>query len=379
MRILDRGIIFDAPSAPRQARFCTFPTLARLDSGRLIAGFRAGSSKDSPDEDIRIMASDDGGATWQTLFDGFGDFRPGSGGRIRGIAMTALGSHRLIASLLWIDRSNPDLPLANPKTQGILPTKVLFTQSEDDGRSWITPREVSLLPHRGNATTGPILILKDGRLALPYEAWKEYDDPNPGKHHAALRISANGGATWGELAIVAHDPQGRVLYWDQRLSMNPTNRNLIAMFWTHDRQAQQDIDIHIAWGSPDARQWSQPTPTGIAGQICAPLALPGGRVFAAYVHRHHPPSLRALLSDDFGKTWTAAEELVFYEKKHGGPESGMGGKRAFGDYWADMSVWTFGHPTPLLLPDGSVMVVFYAGDETAMGIHWVRLALEVPK
>ncbi|MCS6817729.1 MAG: exo-alpha-sialidase [Blastocatellia bacterium] len=374
MRIIDRGVIFDATSAPLEARFCTFPSLARLESGRLIVGFRSGSSKDSADEDVRIMASDDGGYTWQMVLDGFGEFPPGSGGRIRCIALTALGT-RLIASLAWVDRSDPTRPLANPQTQGLLPTKVFFTWSEDDGRSWVTPHEVPLAPHKGNATTGSLLLLKDGRLALPYEAWKEYDDPRPGHHHAALRISADGGMTWDEMAIVAHDPSGQVLYWDQRLTMDPETGELIAMFWTYDRQAQQDRDIHIAWGSPDARQWSQPVSIGIAGQICAPLALGDGRVFAAYVHRHDPPSLRAILSDDFGRTWRTEEEIVFYEKKHGGRESGMGGKRAFDEYWVDMGRWTFGHPTPLLLPDGTVFVAFYAGDETAMGIQWVRLAL----
>jgi len=104
------------------------------------------------------------------------------------------------------------------------------------------------------------------------------------------------------------------------------------------------------------------------------LALGGGRVFAAYVHRRHPPSLRAILSDDFGRTWTASDELVFYEKAPG-RESGMGGSRDFSDYWADMTIWTFGHPTPLLLPNGDVMVAYYAGDSTAMGIHWVRIGL----
>jgi len=373
MRVLDAGTIFDATVAPPAARFCTFPSLGRMNDGRLIAGFRAGSAKDSADEDVRLMVSDDDGATWRMQFAGFGEFPPGSGGRIRGIAVTPLGS-RLLASLLWVDHSDPTLPLASPQTQGILPTKVLVAWSDDAGRSWDTPREVPLLPHKGNATTGSILLLKDGRLALPYEAWKEYDDPSPGLHHAALRLSNNGGVSWDELSIVAHDPQGHILYWDQRLTVDPISGNLLAMFWTHDRRAQRDIDIHIAWGSSDGRQWSQPVSTGIAGQICAPLALPDGLVFAAYVHRHHPPSLRAILSDDGGRTWTAAEELVFYEKR-GGQESGMGGARAFGDYWGDMSVWTFGHPAPLLLPNGDIMVAYYAGDEKAMGIHWVRIGL----
>ncbi len=373
MRVRERGTIFDATAAEPAARFCTFPSLARTAGGRLVVGFRVGSSKDSADEDVRVMVSDDEGATWQMAFGGFGAFPPGSGGRIRGIALTPLG-RRLIASLLWVDRSNPDLPLASPETQGLLPTRVLVAWSDDAGHSWSTPQEVPLLPHKGNATTGAILALGDGRLALPYEAWKEYHDPSPGTHHAALRISADGGRTWDESAIVAHDPQGRVLYWDQRLTVDPLSGELIAMFWTYDRRAQHDLDIHIAWGSPDGRAWSRPLATGIAGQICAPLALGNGRVFAAYVHRHHPPSLRARLSDDGGRTWDAAEELVFYEKVRGGAESGMEGARDFGDYWADMSIWTFGHPAPLLLPDGNVMVAYYAGDETAMGIHWVKIA-----
>ncbi|MCX6030354.1 MAG: sialidase family protein [Chloroflexi bacterium] len=376
MHILGRGTIFDARTAPSEARFCTFPSLACTESGRLIVSFRTGSAKDSADEDCRVMASDDRGATWQTIFTGFGDVPPGRG-RIRCLGITAACRGRLIGSLGWVDRSDPTLPLFNPQTEGILPTKVLFVESRDSGRFWPAPREVALLPHTGNAVTGAILSLKNGALALPYEAWKEYGDPDPARHHASLRISADGGATWPELGIVAHDPAGRLLYWDQRLSVDPETGELIAMFWTHDREAGRDLDIHSAAGSPDGRRWSQPASTGIAGQICAPLALDGGRVFAAYVHRHHPPSLRAILSDDCGRTWTAADELVFYEKKAGG-ESGMHGQRDFADYWADMSIWTFGHPAPLLLPDGDIMVAYYAGDETAMGIHWVRIGLDVP-
>jgi hypothetical protein len=346
-----------------------------MDSGRLVAGFRTGSAKDSADEDVRLMASDDEGATWQPVFEGFGDVPPGAGGRIRCIGLAAAGGDKLMASLSWVDHSNPTLPMFNPQTEGILPTRVLFVESEDGGRSWTEPVEVPLLPHRGNAITGPIMVVRDGRLALPYEAWKEYEDTGPGKHHASLRFSADRGKTWPELAIVAHDPAGRVLYWDQRLAVDPASGRLIAMFWSHDRQAKHDLDVHIAWGAPDGREWSAPQSAGIAGQIAAPLAIGGERVFAGYVHRHYPPSLRALLSDDFGRTWTAAEELVFYEKVYGGGESGMGGQRDFNDYWADMSVWTFGHPAPLLLPNGDVMVVFYAGDETAMSFRWVRIAL----
>lgn len=375
MHIVDRGIIFDATEAPAEARFCTFTSLELLADGSWLAGFRTGSSKDSADESIRIMHSEDEGASWSAVFEGFDDIPSGSCGRIRSVGLTEIQPGRLIGAFLWIDRSDPTLPLASPETQGILPSKIYVAESADAGRSWTHPREVPLSPHKGNALTGDILRLQDGTLALPYEAWKEYDDPSPGQHHAALRFSFDGGRTWPELGIVAYDPQARVFYWDQRLCVHSEDDRLVAMFWTYDREAQQDLPIHIAWGTPDGRQWTEPVSTGIAGQISGPLVLSGERLFAAYVHRHDPPSLRAILSDDLGRTWDAAEELVFYEKVRGGRESGMGGKRDFADYWADMSIWTFGHPAAVRLPDGDVLVGYYAGDETAMSMHWVRIAV----
>jgi hypothetical protein len=322
------------------------------------------------------MGSDDEGATWQQRFSGFGDFPPGSGGRMRSIGLAEVSPGKLIGSFITVDRADPSLPFANPQTQGILTTHVYVAESQDGGRSWSPLRHVDLRPHTGNAITGDILRLKDGTLALPYEAWKDYHDTSPGEHHAALRLSFDGGQNWRETAIVAHDPTNRLLFWDQRLTVSPDDGRLFALFWSHDRGAQEDVPMHQAWGSADGRRWTPTRSTGMAGQIAAPLALPDGRLFVAYVHRHDPPSLRAILSDDFGESWNQAGELIFYEKQRGGREAGMGGPRDFGDYWADMSIWTFGHPAPALLPNGDVMVAYYAGDDKALSIHWVRIALD---
>ena len=174
--------------------------------------------------------------------------------------------------------------------------------------------------------------------------------------------------------IVAHDPNANLFFWDQRLALDPETGSIIGLFWTHNRAAQQDSNIHIAWSSPYGKAWTQPVDIGIAGQIASPLILSGRRVLAVYVHRHSPPGLRAILSEDFGETWETANELIFYASD-AGKEAGMDGKREFGDYWSDMSVWSFGHPEASLLANGDVFVAFYGGDARALSMRWVRIAL----
>ena len=67
MQIIAQGTVFDASQAPPEARFCTFTSLECLDDGRLLCGFRTGSAKDSADEGVQIMASEDEGASWRAL------------------------------------------------------------------------------------------------------------------------------------------------------------------------------------------------------------------------------------------------------------------------------------------------------------------------
>ncbi|MBN1642033.1 MAG: exo-alpha-sialidase [Anaerolineae bacterium] len=373
MRVVDRGVVYDASQAPACARYASFTALTALSDGALVVAFRVGSTKDAPDEDLRVMRSVDLGATWEMLWAGFADLPPGSGWRVRSGGLTEIGPGSGIGVFNTFDRSNPALPLANPETQGTLPSR-LYVAECDDWRAWRALREVPLTPHTG-ALTGRILLLRDDTLALPYESWKGYDDRSPGAHHACLLLSPDGGQTWRGPVVVAHDAAGRLLFWDQRLCVHPRHGRMTAMFWTHDRQAERDVPIHIAWGTADGVRWSAPHATGIAGQICTPLYLEDGRLFAAYVHRHSPPSLRAVLSADDGQTWDLDGELVFYAKALARQESGMQGRRDFGDYWADMNIWTFGHPSAAQLASGEVMVAYYAGDEAALSVHWVRIDL----
>ncbi len=374
MQVVDRGVIYDAAAAPPNGRSAAFTSLTLLSNGDLIAAFRIGTGRDAPDGRLRIMRSRNSGRTWDTMHPGLTATIDGVAGNLYAGYFTELNRDRLLGAFVWVDRSNPDLSFVNPETAGVLPMRTLLAESGNSGVSWSEFREVDLTPQQGCSCTGPIFELENRTLALPYESWKEYDDPNPGHHTASLRLSSDGGENWPDMVVVAADPESSMFYWDQRIGRHPITGEFVAMFWTHDRNAEVDVENHISWADRSGRIWSRPAPTGWRGQHCQPIALGGDRLAAIYVHRHDPPSLCAVMSDDFGKTWKPDSEIAFYTSKVG-TEPGSAGTRAFEEFWQDMMAWRFGHPRGVLLPDGDLMIAYYAGDSDSTSMHWARIRL----
>lgn len=366
MRVIDSGTIFDPSSAPATRRFCSVTSPTVLADGRLLVAFRSGSSKDAADENVLIRQSQDGGRTWTTIFEGLEPILDGVAGGWRTGAISEIEPGRLIGAFCWVDRSDPRRPLANPETSGVLPSRVFILDSFDAGRTWTNARELDNAPLEATFITGAVLRLGNGDLAVPHESWKTYYDARPGEHHAFLRISHDGARTFDPPTIVAHAADR--YYYDQRLSVDPDSGRPLSVFWTYDCRTDKDVNLHCSWGSVDGRTWEPPADMGFPGQIGAPLCLGGGRVLVVYVRRYGDPSLRAIMSEDLGRTWNTGDELIFY-RRDADTESNSG------DVWEDIYVWTFGHPEPVLLPDGDVFVAYYAGDPTAMGMHWIRLRL----
>ena len=376
MRIIDSGFIYDGRQAPTYKRSCAFTTIALLHDGTVLVAARWGSDRDSLDGHECIFASADRGETWELRYDGYGKGAwDGVPGEVKSVAMVERVPGVVVATGLWVDRSNSDLPFINPATQGLLPMRIFHTASRDGGHTWEPRRQMHTAPHLGaSPSSSAIIQLPDGGLAQPYEHWKEYDDPNPGQPAARLRFSHDGGETWPEFATVAAHPENGFYYWDERLAVHPETGQMVAMFWTHDVQAQMDIDVHIGWGSPDGRMWSAPEATGLPGQHCQPLALGGDRLLAVYSRRRERPGIGASLSEDFGRTWEREMDLTIYDSAEG-LESGAEGERDQAELWEDMEAWRFGHPRAVLLPDGEVLVAFYGGSDQVKSARWARVAV----
>src|SRR5206468_11842957 len=96
------------------------------------------------------------------------------------------------------DRSEPERPLFDPVTEGILHSKQLAAVSTDEGDSWSPWRELLTPGLTGCGSTGPMLQWRDGTIAYPFESFKEFDDPKPGRHAAWMLVSRDGGHTFSD-------------------------------------------------------------------------------------------------------------------------------------------------------------------------------------
>ena len=82
MRVLERGVLNAAE--PRTARaVCTFPSLAVVANGALLATYRTGADKDGADETVELRRSTDGGRAWSAPLSPFSRVAQGREGSLR--------------------------------------------------------------------------------------------------------------------------------------------------------------------------------------------------------------------------------------------------------------------------------------------------------
>ncbi|MBM3500353.1 MAG: exo-alpha-sialidase [Armatimonadetes bacterium] len=372
MQVTDRGTVLAGRADTEYSSIC-FPGVCVTPGGRWLVTLRAAPTKQAvvPQRTL-LVRSDDSGATWS---DPIEPWRPpavpGRQGRFRAGHLTALGGDRLLAVAYWVDVSDPSLPFFNEETEGLADSRVCTSLSADGGATWSEPQFVDTSPYSmPTAITGPALLLEDGEWALQFETNKTYYDPSPWHHESVLMFSADEGRTWPGHVCVAADPAGRVFYWDQRPGVLPGGR-VLDLFWTFDRETAEYLNIHARLSCDHGRSWSEIWDIGVPGQPAPPVALPDGRLAMVYVDRTGPPQIKVRLTADGGRTWPEEIEAVVYGESLASQSRDKGSMQ---DAWAEMGRFSVGLPATAPLPDGELLVVYYAGPQTDLtDVQWARL------
>lgn len=373
MQLIDQGVLFQAEPGTRRA-VLTFGTLLGLSDGGVLATVRAGSNKDSDDEAVELYRSDDGGHNWRTL-----QLPPcdqpidGVRGSLKVCYLSELAPDRILAAAMLIDReSYPGQPLFNPDTEGCLPMFVVLAESQDGGASWSPWCLIPTPDELGPASlTSPVLRLADGTLILSIETNKQYHDATRWYQRVVLLHSTDGGRSWGAPVTAGQDPSGRIFNWDQRLGMTADGQ-IAAFLWTYDSEERRYLNIHRRISSDGGLTWSPAEDLGFTDQAGHPAVLPDGRFVLPWVDRFQSHSIRVRMAPTIDAPFDPASELQLYSLIGTGSRDGGA---TTGAMLADMKIWTFGLPFAELLPNGEVMVVYYAGSSEAMDIRFARIKL----
>jgi len=377
MKVTHRSLVYDASQEAESRAVAFMDSLISLASGTWLSGFTVGPKKNAANGTVCLSRSRDGGRTWTVLPQRFDARIEGQPGSLSGAEMVEVAPGRLLLFTTWFDRSDPERPLFNPETEGILASRQLLAVSTDEGDSWSEFKVVETPGLTGSAMSGPVGQWSDGTIGFVFESFKEFDDPTPVRPAAWLLISRDGGESFQPPFMVARDPRNKVYYWDQRLCPGSEADEFISLFWTHDRASQRDLNVHFLRSTFSNGQAApdRPVETSIPGQIAAPCLLEDGRILAFVVNRDRPGTMRLWQSSDGGLTWPEAESLEVHRHDERAALSQGPENIDFAEYWEDMDKWSFGHPCVRVIDRNQVMLTWYAGTPTCMSVHCAAVEL----
>ena len=375
--IEETGVVFQNPLpsvVPLQAQF---PGFCRLAEDDIICVYKRGPAMTAIETDYALARSADGGITWKdegVIWDRGKDDRPYSYGY--GYPARLDNGDILLAGYRW-DRSNSDadLNIYNPTTLGAVPCDAVLFRSRDKGRTWSSPRVVPVPKDVAMANaSGRIVELRDGRLMLPMESWKAWDEPGPVKQRSLVAFSKDGGETWGHFTTVAMDPRCRILHWNGMFSRIGENRILV-MYWGKDTRTEHDLTIPAAYSEDEGKTWRPTYDTGLVGQMGCTIDVGNGRAMAIFNRRdEQKPGVWAAISGDGGQTWPGDGHTCLWDAQ---------GRALFGS--ADQSnrsrsiydegTMAFGKPDVIHLGGNRFLAGFWATANFVMHVRFARLTI----
>jgi hypothetical protein len=198
-------------------------------------------------------------------------------------------------------------------------------RSPDLGYTWETGARIDTAPFEGAYTIRGAVTLADGSLlyaVTDIPRWRQI----------YLLRSRDGGATWEVGARVAAAPDRQF-----------TEPCLVRVGGRLVVLAREEVTgfLHQAESEDGGETWTAARATPMWG--CPPHVLPlaDGRLLCVYGRRRPPYSVRGCVSQDGGRSWDIAEEIVVR---------------------GDLPNRNLGYPSSVLVAPGRVFTVYYAED-----------------
>jgi hypothetical protein len=369
LRLLDEGVLYCNPLPGHQALNAIYPVIVPLTNRHVLGFCRLGQALYSLDGRVHVLRSRDAGKTWKHEGPIVPPDRRERGGPYSyGTTWTTRHADGTLVQQTCRYPSEPrNLIRFHPVTGGHRPDEQVYFLSRDDGRTWSGPNVYEISRRRIVDTHSSIIELNDGRWMQIFETWKSYASRRPLHITGLALFSSDRGRTWGGQLTFPSARDRRRMYSHSQYRKLSDGR-IAATQWTQDIGGQVNHDLHLTFGDPTGRHWTQPAPTGLPGQSSCIGEIRPGVLVCTYTLRYPPhPGIMVALSTDGGRTWKKNQQVRVWDCT-GADKLGT---RHPPRYPASHDNASFGKPDTAILPDGTVISSWWC---TFAGITHVRYA-----
>ena len=364
---LERHVVYENPKPHVHSRHGFFPGVIQIPSGELLALFVRGEAFESPDQATWVSRSLDLGRTWHLqgpLYDKSVDPIVTSDY----LKPQLLRDGRLIALGYSFQRHDPEAPIADEKTDGILPGEDIVSFSSDLGHSWSVPRVIPRSTPELLEIPSRCLQLRSGDIVATAGLFKMPDGTNPSGQFGVLWRSTDGGETWNDDVHFFETPDRSIAAYESHLCEMQEGR-LVAICWAYNIAGRTHLPNQITVSHDGGYSWSEPLDTGHSGQAANLLWLGGERLMSIHCHRGEDPGLVVRLIDFRDDRWRVLEEKVIWGR-------GVGQQSREGQRFHELAKsLRFGQASLLQLSNGEILATHWAVEDGQGKILTHRLRL----
>lgn len=366
MEVLGRFVMYDNPLPQLRSMQSMFPSVCLLPDGTLLSSMQIGQAFEAIDCTTCTARSTDGGATWSEptpMFDRSGDPYP-----LSDTCKLAWTGDRLTAFGMQSHRRDPDTPLGNEQTGGVLDSDVIYAESFDLGRTWSERRIIPMDWGMHTEATAPITVTAEGYYASPVTNFPAWDGTLTHELCGKLLVSRDRGKTWSQHAVCMRFERPGVTCYEQRLCRLESGL-LLDIGWNEDIRTGERLHNHYTISRDNGRTFSEPRDTGIQGQASSVTALPNERLLALHAVRRDTdrPGVYGYVVDFSRGRWDIQESMLLWE-----PELPLRRQKGLADIFAYVR---FGQPSAILLPDGELLMTHWACEDGQYRTFATRIRL----
>ena len=366
---IDEHIVYENPAPLLRSRQAKFPGLVQLASGELIALFEIGEAFDAANSQTFVSRSQDLGKTWQLQGELYDMSKLPPGINIsETLKPTLLDDGTLIATGYRYHRPDPDTPIGNPETGGLLPGDNMVSFSKDDGETWSIPKVIDHGYPELIETSGPCVQTSSGdilSIGCPFKLW---DGSNPTGQTGIVLRSMDKGKAWDGTERFFETPEGNISAWESRFCQMQPGR-LVAIVWAFNISENKHLPNLVTVSHDDGHTWSAPIDTGHQGQASNLMWLGDNKLLTIHAHRTSDVGLYVRLIDFKNDKWKMLEETVIWGKAEA-QDTSKGFIEQFGDL-------KFGQPSLLRLNNDEILATHWCVENCLYKIKTHRLKLNL--